>query len=39
MISLQEQLGLTIIMITHDLDSIWHTSHEIIYLTIKSNAS
>lgn len=35
MISLQEQLGLTVIMITHDLDSIWHTSHEIIYLSNK----
>ncbi len=31
-ISLQEQLKLTVIMITHDLDSIWHTSDEIVYL-------
>lgn len=34
-LALQEQLGLTVIMITHDLDSIWHTSDEIIYLSNK----
>jgi phospholipid/cholesterol/gamma-HCH transport system ATP-binding protein len=31
-IALHEQLNLTVIMITHDLDSIWHTSDEIVYL-------
>lgn len=31
-LNLQQQLKLTVIMITHDLDSIWHTSDEIIYL-------
>ena len=30
--SLQKQLGLTVIMITHDLDSIWNISDEIVYL-------
>ena len=32
MLTLQHQLKLTVIMITHDLDSIWHTSDEIVYL-------
>lgn len=31
-LGLQKQLQLTVIMITHDLDSIWHTSDEIVYL-------
>lgn len=31
-LGLQKQLQLTVIMITHDLDSIWHTSNEIVYL-------
>lgn len=35
MLNLQEQLGFTVIMITHDLDSIWRTSDEIIYLSNK----
>ena len=35
MINLQQQLGLTVIMITHDLDSIWRMSHEIVYLSNK----
>ena len=35
MLNLHDQLGLTVIMITHDLDSIWRTSHEIIYLSNK----
>jgi phospholipid/cholesterol/gamma-HCH transport system ATP-binding protein len=30
--NLQKQLGLTVIMITHDLDSIWSISDEIVYL-------
>ena len=30
--NLQQQLGLTVIMITHDLDSIWSISDEIVYL-------
>lgn len=30
--NLQKQLGLTVIMITHDLDSIWNISHEVVYL-------
>jgi len=30
--SLQHQLNLTIIMITHDLDSIWSISDEVVYL-------
>lgn len=30
--TLQKQLGLTVIMITHDLDSIWSISDEVIYL-------
>lgn len=35
MLNLQEQLGFTVIMITHDLDSIWRTSDEIVYLSNK----
>lgn len=35
MLNLQEQLGFTAIMITHDLDSIWRTSDEIVYLSNK----
>ncbi len=31
-LSLQQQLNLTVIMITHDLDSIWNISDEIVYL-------
>lgn len=31
-LNLQKQLNLTVIMITHDLDSIWHISDEIVYL-------
>ena len=31
-LTLQQQLKLTVIMITHDLDSIWHISDEIVYL-------
>lgn len=38
MLTLQEQLKLTIIMITHDLDSIWRTSDEIVYLSNKKVA-
>lgn len=38
MLNLQQQLGLTVIMITHDLDSIWHTSDEIVYLSNKQVA-
>lgn len=32
LLNLQQQLGLTVIMITHDLDSIWSISDEIVYL-------
>lgn len=35
MLNLQEQLKFTVIMITHDLDSIWRTSDEIVYLSNK----
>lgn len=35
MLNLREQLGFTVIMITHDLDSIWRTSNEIVYLSNK----
>lgn len=31
-LNLQQQLALTVIMITHDLDSIWSISDELIYL-------
>jgi phospholipid/cholesterol/gamma-HCH transport system ATP-binding protein len=31
-LSLKQQLGLTVIMITHDLDSIWGISDELVYI-------
>lgn len=31
-LNLQQQLKLTVIIITHDLDLIWHTSDEVVYL-------
>ena len=30
--TLQQQLGLTVILITHDLDTIWRVAHEVVYL-------
>ena len=30
--TLQHQLGLTVILITHDLDTIWRVAHEVVYL-------
>jgi phospholipid/cholesterol/gamma-HCH transport system ATP-binding protein len=33
--TLQESLGLTVIMITHDLDTIWGIVDEVVYLDEK----
>lgn len=35
MLQLKEQLKFTAVMITHDLDSIWRTSDEVVYLSNK----